>query len=77
LVLFLLGTIDRRANSTGAVAGMFCGLAAIIVVWKLSSVAYTWYVLIGSSVTFFVGAVVSRIVSHYPAAPALTVEGKE
>jgi len=61
LGLFLLGTIDRRANSTGALTGMFCGLVSIIAVWKFSSVAYTWYVLVGACVTFLVGAFVSRI----------------
>jgi len=61
LGLFLLGTIDRRANSTGALTGMLCGLVAIIAVWKFSSVAYTWYVLVGSGVTFLVGALVSRL----------------
>ena len=61
LGLFLLGTIDRRANSTGALTGMFCGLVGIIAVWKFSSVAYTWYVLVGACVTFLVGAFVSRI----------------
>jgi SSS family transporter len=61
LGLFLLGTIDRRANSTGALTGMFCGLVAIVAVWKFSSVAYTWYVLVGACVTFLVGALVSRI----------------
>jgi Na+/proline symporter len=61
LGLFLLGTIDRRANSTGALAGMFCGFAAIVAVWKFSSAAYTWYVLVGACVTFLVGALVSRI----------------
>jgi solute:Na+ symporter, SSS family len=60
LGLFLLGTLDKRANTVGALAGMFCGLLATVVVWKFSSVAYTWYVLIGSCVTFLVGAAVSR-----------------
>jgi solute:Na+ symporter, SSS family len=60
LGLFLLGTLDKRANTVGSLAGMFCGLSAIVVVWKFSSVAYTWYVLIGSCVTFLVGAAVSR-----------------
>jgi SSS family solute:Na+ symporter len=60
LGLFLLGTLDKRANTVGALAGMFCGLSATVVVWKFSSVAYTWYVLIGSCVTFLVGAAVSR-----------------
>jgi Na+/proline symporter len=61
LGLFLLGTIDRRANSAGALTGMFCGLVAIVVLWKFSSVAYTWYVLVGACVTILVGALVSRI----------------
>ncbi len=62
LGLFLLGTLDRRANSRGALSGMFCGLAAIIAVWKFTTVAYTWYVLVGACVTFFIGALVSRLV---------------
>jgi Na+/proline symporter len=61
LGLFLLGTLDRRANTTGALTGMFCGLASIVAVWKFSSVAYTWYVLIGACVTILMGAAVSRL----------------
>ena len=60
LGLFLLGTLDRRANTIGALTGMFLGLAAVVAVWKWTSVAYTWYVLLGSAVTFLLGAVVSR-----------------
>ncbi len=62
LGLFLLGALDQRANSRGALSGMFCGLAAIIAVWKFTTVAYTWYVLVGACVTFFIGALVSRSV---------------
>ena len=58
--MFLLGTLDRRANATGALTGMFCGLAATVAVWKWTSVAFTWYVLLGSAVTFLLGAAVSR-----------------
>ena len=61
LGLFLLGTLDARANARGALAGMICGLTAIVAVWKFTSVAYTWYVLVGACVTFVVGAVVSRM----------------
>jgi SSS family transporter len=60
LGLFLLGTLDRRANTIGALTGMFLGLAAVVAVWKWTSVAYTWYVLLGSAVTFLAGAAVSR-----------------
>jgi SSS family transporter len=61
LGLFLLGTIDRRANATGALTGMFFGLAAILYVFKFTTVAFSWYVMIGSVVTFVVGASVSRV----------------
>ena len=61
LGLFLLGTLDKRANTSGALIGMFCGLSATVAVWKWSSVAYTWYVLIGSCVTFLAGSIISRI----------------
>ena len=64
LGLFLLGTLDKRASATGALVGMFCGLSAIVAVWKFSNVAYTWYVLIGSCITFLVGATVSRVTSR-------------
>jgi solute:Na+ symporter, SSS family len=62
LGLFLLGTIDRRANATGALIGMFFGLAVILYVFKFTTVAFSWYVMIGSIVTFVVGAAVSRII---------------
>jgi SSS family solute:Na+ symporter len=61
LGLFLLGTIDSRANSRGSLAGMFAGLAVVLIVYRQTHVAYTWYVLIGSCTTFVVGALVSRV----------------
>jgi SSS family solute:Na+ symporter len=60
LGLFLLGTFNRKATSTGALAGMFVGLATILCVWKYTAVAFTWYFLIGSAITFLVGSAVSR-----------------
>jgi SSS family solute:Na+ symporter len=62
LGLFLLGTIDRRANATGALTGMFFGLAVILYVFKFTTVAFSWYVMIGSIVTFVVGVAVSRMI---------------
>lgn len=60
LGLFLLGTFDRRANSPGALAGMFAGLATVLSVFQFTKVAYTWYFLIGACVTFMIGFVASR-----------------
>jgi SSS family solute:Na+ symporter len=61
LGVFLLGTWNRWANETGALAGFASGLATVIVIaLKLHSyVAWTWYVLIGTVVTFAVGSLVS------------------
>lgn len=60
LGLFLLGTFDPRANSTGSLVGMFAGLATVLLVYGVTGVAFTWYFLIGSCVTFAVGALLSR-----------------
>src|ERR1700720_2365930 len=59
LGLFLLGTLNRRSNAAGALAGMFAGLITILCVWRLTNIAFTWYVLIGSITTFLVGSLVS------------------
>jgi Na+/proline symporter len=61
LGLFLLGTLDRGANARGALLGMFTGLAAILYVFRFTHVAYTWYVLMGASVTFVIGFCASRL----------------
>jgi SSS family transporter len=69
LGLFLLGTFDRGANSRGALAGMFAGLATVLSVFQFTKVAYTWYFLIGACVTFFVGSLVSRAATQLRTGP--------
>jgi SSS family transporter len=70
LGLFLLGTLDHRANALGAITGMFAGLVTILCVYRFTSVAYTWYVLIGSTVTFLIGAIISRLGNNKLSAPS-------
>jgi SSS family transporter len=64
LGLFLLGTLDGAANATGALIGMVSGLAAILAVFGLTHVAFTWYVLVGSGTTFLAGAIASRVTNN-------------
>jgi Na+/proline symporter len=69
LGLFLLGTFDPRANPRGCLAGMFAGLAAVLAVYGYTQIAFTWYWLIGSCVTFAAGAVVSRVLPEQSGMP--------
>jgi SSS family transporter len=64
LGLFMLGTFDARANATGSLIGMFAGLAAVLLALGFTQIAFTWYVLIGSCVTFAIGALASRAFSQ-------------
>jgi Na+/proline symporter len=52
---FLLGVLTKRANQNGTMAGMIVGLATMIYVSSQTPVAFTWYVLIGTVVTFATG----------------------
>ena len=56
---FLLGTLTRRANQLGAMIGMVCGFGIELYLWLGTSVPWTWWVMIGTSVTFGVGWVSS------------------
>jgi solute:Na+ symporter, SSS family len=78
LGVFLLGTLTRSATEAGAMIGMICGLVANLLLWKqphalvfrigaigwtLPKVAWTWFVLIGSALTFLVGWVASQFLA--------------
>ncbi len=55
LGVFLLGVLTKRANQSGAIVGMVCGFAMELYLWGWSQVAFTWWVAIGTCVTFAVG----------------------
>ena len=55
LGIFLLGAWTRRIRQTSALVGMIGGLTAVILVHVAGAVAWTWYVLIGTSLTFGLG----------------------
>src|SRR6202162_804092 len=59
LGVFLLGTWNRRANETGALIRFVVGLAAMIAIKFLTPLAWTWYVLVGTVITFTAGSAAS------------------
>jgi Na+(H+)/acetate symporter ActP len=59
LGVFLLGTWNKRATETGALIGFATGIAAMIGVTFLTPLAFTWYVLVGTLITFAVGSIAS------------------
>ncbi len=77
LGLFLLGTLDRAATPRGALVGMVAGLAAILGIYYGTGVAFTWFVMIGSLVTFAAGALVSRIAKAKPSPSQVPDSAKE
>ena len=63
LGVFLLGVLTRRVGEIAAMAGVAAGLAVITYVRFATTIAWTWYVLIGTLATFVVGCAVEYIVS--------------
>ena len=72
LGVFLLGTLTRYATQAGAIVGMICGFALNLLLWldprpiavgplTIPHIAFTWYALIGSTVTFAVGMAASFV----------------
>lgn len=64
LGVFLLGVFTKKANERGAILGMAAGLLSMLAVWKYSSIAWTWYVLVGTVITFSVGYTASRLLKR-------------
>ena len=72
LGVFLLGVLTKKATETGALIGMACGMALNLWLWiapmpqvqlMQTKVAFTWYVVLGSTVTFTVGYLASLILA--------------
>jgi SSS family solute:Na+ symporter len=59
LGVFLLGLLTKRVQQTSAMIAMMVGLALMIYVRFETSIAFTWYVVIGTGATFSTGYVIS------------------
>lgn len=58
---FLLGLLNKKAQQEDALAGFASGIFVMIAVISLKLVAWTWYILIGVSVTLLVGSLLSSL----------------
>jgi SSS family solute:Na+ symporter len=61
LGVFLLGVLTRRATENAAAVGMLCGLVIEVYLWKFTQVPWTWWVAIGTLITFAVGYALSLV----------------
>ena len=79
LGVFLLGTLTKRVDERSAIIGMICGVATNLLLWTAPrvgwvepsrAVAWTWYVVIGSLITFGVAYAASMMRSNADRAAA-------
>jgi solute:Na+ symporter, SSS family len=71
LGVFLLGLLTKRVRETSAMIAMVGGLLLMIYVRAATHIAFTWYVVIGTTATFSTGYVISLFLKepdHEPAA---------
>jgi Na+/proline symporter len=59
LGVFLLGLLTKRVGELAAMCAMACGLVLMLYIRFFTPIAWTWYVLIGSSATFAIGVAAS------------------
>jgi SSS family transporter len=69
LGVFLVGTFLRRVSQPPALIGMLVSIALMLYVFFATKIAWTWYVFLGSLITFVVAWVASFAFS--PAAKAI------
>ncbi|MCW5979471.1 MAG: sodium:solute symporter [Bryobacteraceae bacterium] len=62
LGVFLLGVLTRRVGEKAAMAAMMAGFLTMIYVKTSTSIAWTWYVVIGTCATFGAGILMSLLV---------------
>jgi SSS family solute:Na+ symporter len=61
LGVFLLGVLTWRANQRGAMVGMLLGFASELYLWLGTQVPWTWWVAIGTVITFVTGYAISLV----------------
>jgi solute:Na+ symporter, SSS family len=69
LGVFLLGTWNKKASELGALIGFVSGIAVMILVRLFTPLAWTWYVLVGTLVTFAIGTFASELTAGSSGGP--------
>jgi SSS family solute:Na+ symporter len=59
LGVFLLGVLTKKPGQSAAIAGVVAGLGTVLYLNFYTPVAWSWYVLTGTCVTFGVGLLAS------------------
>jgi Na+/proline symporter len=67
LGVFLVGTLLRRVSQPPALIGMLASIASMLYIYFATKLAWTWYVFIGSLITFLVAWLVSFAFAPAPA----------
>lgn len=61
LGVFLLGLLTKTVGERAAMTGMLSGFILMLYIYTSTKIAFTWYVLIGTAVTYAVGTLSSLI----------------
>jgi solute:Na+ symporter, SSS family len=61
LGVFLLGVLTKSVQERAALGGIIAGLTTMVYVKFLTTIAWTWYVFIGATVTFSVGCLLALL----------------
>jgi Na+/proline symporter len=73
LGVFLLGLLTKRVGEQAAMFAMACGLILMLYIRFFTPIAFTWYVLIGSSATFALGLALSFLFREKQSAPTTAI----
>jgi len=66
--VFLVGTFLRRVSEPPALIGMIASILGMMYIRFYTPIAWTWYVLLGSGITFIVAWLASLAFARAPKA---------
>jgi SSS family solute:Na+ symporter len=67
---FLLGVLTERVGAQAMLVGMLIGIAGLFWVWWTGATAWTWYALIGSTLTAVAAGLASLVLPRTAPSPA-------